>query len=64
MTFFLVLAIIGLIVTLGILFAGIIVMGRGGEVNRKWGNKLMRARVISQFMVVVFLALLAFVASK
>lgn len=63
MTFLMALAIIGLIVTLGILIAGVIVMGRGGEVNRKWGNKLMRARVISQFMVLIFIILLA-VASK
>jgi len=62
MTFLMVLAIIGLIVTLGILIAGVIVMGRGGEVNRKWGNKLMRARVISQFMVLVFIILLAIAA--
>jgi len=62
MDFLLVLAIIGLIVTLGILIAGVIVMGRGGEVNRKWGNKLMRARVISQFMVLVFIILLALAA--
>ena len=58
-----ILAIIGLFVTLGILLVGVIGMARGGEFNKKYGNKLMRARVISQFMVLVFL-LLAVAASN
>ena len=32
--------------TLGVLATGIISMFRGGEFNRRYGNKLMRARVI------------------
>ena len=31
-----------------VLFIGIFSMLRGGEFNKKWGNKLMRARVILQ----------------
>jgi len=60
MSILFILAIIGLVVTLGILLVGVVGMARGGEFNRKYGNKLMRARVIAQFMVLVFIALLAF----
>ena len=34
--------------TVGVLVGGIIVMARGGETNRKYGNKLMAARVTLQ----------------
>ena len=46
--------------TLGVLFTGIISMFRGGEFNRRNGNKLMRARVILQGITLVLLALLFF----
>ncbi len=39
---------IAMLVTLGVLFAGLVTMARGGEVNRKHGNRLMRWRVIAQ----------------
>jgi hypothetical protein len=44
--------------TLAVLFAGVITMGRGGEANRKYANKLMRWRVIMQG-IAVFLFVLA-----
>ena len=38
-----------------VLLAGIFAMARGGEFNKKYGNRLMRARVILQaFAVLVF----------
>ncbi len=43
--------------TLGVLFAGLFVMARGGEVNRKYGNKLMRWRVIAQGVALPMFAL-------
>ena len=46
--------------TVGVLFTGIISMFRGGEFNRRYGNKLMRARVILQGITLVLLALLFF----
>ena len=46
--------------TLAVLFAGVFAMARGGEFNRKWGNKLMRARVVVQGATVLLL-FLAFV---
>lgn len=55
--FLAVLLIIAMVATLGVLFAGLIVMARGGEVNRKYGNVLMRWRVALQFTALVVLAL-------
>jgi hypothetical protein len=40
-----------------VLFAGLFVMARGGEVNRKYGNKLMRWRIMAQAMALIFFAL-------
>lgn len=39
------------------LFGGLIVMGRGGELSRKYSNKLMQARVISQGAAILFFIL-------
>ena len=52
-TVFLILLIIAMAMTLCVLFAGVITMGRGGEFNRKYGNKLMRARVVLQGVAIV-----------
>ncbi len=52
------LTVIALIGVVGVLFAGVILMGRGGEANARWGNKLMRARVGLQLIAVVLLLLL------
>jgi len=46
---------IALAVTLVVLFAGVFTMARGGEFNRKWGNKLMRARVATQGLAILLL---------
>ena len=48
---------IALLLTLAVLFAGVITMGRGGEFNKKYGNKLMRWRVMLQGVAVVFFIL-------
>ena len=48
---------IALGLTLIVLFAGVITMGRGGEVSRKYGNKLMQWRVILQGIAVVIFIL-------
>ncbi len=49
------LVVIALAGTLAVLFAGVFAMARGGEFNRKWGNKLMRARVVSQGLAILLL---------
>ncbi len=49
------LVVVALAGTLVVLFAGVFAMARGGEFNRKWGNKLMRARVATQGVAILLL---------
>ena len=56
-----VLLIVALVATLGVLFAGLLSMARGGEFNRKHGNRLMRWRVALQGMALLLLAILMLV---
>ena len=58
-----ILAGIAMVVTLGVLFSGLITMARGGEFNRKHGNKLMRWRVIAQGCALLLFAI-AILAEK
>ncbi len=55
------LIVLAMLAVLGVLFIGVFAMVRGGEFNRKYGNKLMRLRVILQFTAVALIvaALLA-----
>jgi NADH:ubiquinone oxidoreductase subunit 6 (subunit J) len=46
------LVVIALIGTVAALLAGVVAMARGGDFNRKWGNRLMRARVAMQALAV------------
>lgn len=48
-------------ITLVVLFAGLITMARGGTVNRKHSNRLMRLRVLFQGIAIVVLLLLILV---
>ena len=52
------LVMVALVGTLAVLIAGIFAMTRGGEFNRKWGNKLMRLRVAMQALALALLFLL------
>lgn len=54
-----ILALVFALVTLGVMFTGAITMAKGGEFNRKYGNKLMQARVAMQFITLLFLVLAA-----
>jgi hypothetical protein len=47
-----------LLAVLAILFTGVIGLARGGEFNRKYGNKLMRLRVLLQFLALGIIVLL------
>ena len=50
---------VGLTGVAGILFWGVITMGRGGAYNKSNSNKIMRYRIIGQaFVLLVFLTLL------
>ena len=52
-----VLVVIGLIATLAIMGTGMVSMFRGGDFNKKYGNLLMRGRIIAQATTVALLAL-------
>ena len=52
-----VLLIVALVAVLGVLFLGLFSMARGGEFNKKHGNRLMRLRVVMQGAALVLLAL-------
>ncbi len=50
------LMIIALLMTLGVLFVGLFAMARGGEFNKKYGNRLMRFRIIFQGIALLLFA--------
>ncbi len=64
MSFAQIVVLIALLVTVGILLTGVIGMARGGEFNKKYGNKLMRMRVIAQFTALMLMMLMAFLSGK
>lgn len=51
------LLLIAMLATLLVLIVGLVGFFQGGEFNRKYGNKLMRARVALQFIAVLLLIL-------
>lgn len=64
MSFGQIIVLIALLITLGILLTGVIGMARGGDFNQKYGNKLMRMRVIAQFSALMLMMLFAFLSGK
>jgi len=59
-----ILVIVGMAAVLAVLFVGIFGMLRGGEFNRKYGNKLMQLRVLLQFGVILLLGILLLFSRK
>ena len=55
--FFFIAMVIAMLLALGSLIVGIVSMARGGEFNKKYGNKLMQARVYMQGIALVLFAL-------
>lgn len=49
--------IIALIVVTLTLFAGLFALFKGGEFGRSWSNRLMRLRVLSQFVAILLILL-------
>jgi hypothetical protein len=62
-TAFFILMGIAMAAVLGVLLLGILSMARGGEFNKKYGNKLMQARVFFQGLAIAFF-ILAILAGK
>jgi len=52
-TFFFILMGIAMAMTLIILFTGLIAMARGGTFNDRWGNRLMRWRIMAQAIALI-----------
>lgn len=59
----LIVALIACFCVLGVLLFGVGSFARGGDFNRKYANKIMRARIIAQAIAVVVI-LLAVWASR
>jgi|TARA_B100000315_G_C14324728_1_gene472439 hypothetical protein len=55
---------LALLATLGVLFAGLFSMMRGGEFSKKYSNKLMRTRVAFQAAAIALFVLLAYLVNK
>lgn len=53
-----------LFTVLVVLIIGIIAMLKGGDFNKRWGNKLMRARVALQGFAVILILLTAYLLSQ
>ena len=51
------LVVLAILIVLGILMFGIGTFGKGGEFNRKYGNKIMQARIAAQFVAVALILL-------
>jgi hypothetical protein len=54
----------GCLIVLAILMVGVGGFAKGGEFNKRHGNKMMRWRVIAQFAVVVVLVGYVWLRSK
>lgn len=61
---FVALVVIAMIATLGVLIAGVIGMAGGGTFNRRYANKLMRARVVLQAVALALFAILLLIAGR
>lgn len=53
---------ISMLVVVGILLVGIGGFAKGGEFNRKHANKIMRYRIIAQFVAVLLILLFVWIA--
>jgi hypothetical protein len=51
------LIVLSMVAVLVVLFAGLFTMARGGEANKRHGNKLMRWRVGTQATAIVLIAI-------
>lgn len=59
-----VIVILLMIATLMVLGAGLVVMAFGGKVNKKYGPKLMVARVVLQALAILLLFVLMYVTQR
>lgn len=58
-----ILAGIACLVTVGVLMLGVGGFAKGGDFNRKYANKIMRLRLLAQFVAVVLIVLFVYLRS-
>jgi hypothetical protein len=63
-TFFFILMFVAMAAVLGVLAVGLFSLANGGEFNRKYGNKLMRVRVMLQGLALLLFAAAVMTASS
>ena len=55
-------------IAIGIVFVvlclGLYTLIKGGEVSRTWSNKLMRIRVLAQFVAIVIIMVVLYMAQR
>ena len=49
------LSIAACLIVLAVVLFGVLTFGRGGEFNRKWSNKIMRLRLVTQAIAVILI---------
>lgn len=64
MYFIVILTILAALSVIAVLVLGIISMMKGGEFNKKYGNKLMTARIVLQAVTIILLVILWMLSSK
>jgi len=55
---------IAVAIVAGILLAGLYTMWRGGDVAASWSNRLMRMRVLAQFIAIIIIMLVLYTVGK
>jgi hypothetical protein len=59
-----ILAAIACLVVVAVLLVGVGSFGRGGEFNRKYANKIMRLRLLAQFVAVILIVVFVWLAGR
>lgn len=57
-------AVIACLAVVVVLMIGVGAFARGGEFNRKYSNKLMRLRLLAQFVAVILIVLFVWVSGR
>lgn len=55
---------IAVLLVLGILLLGVGGFAKGGDFNKKYANKIMRARIVAQFVAVLLIVLFVWLRSS
>ena len=59
-----ILVILALVVVAVILLAGLFVMSMGGDVSKRWSNRLMRYRVLAQAAAILIVLMVLYFSNQ